>query len=273
MSGKFEKKKQSSGEKSRKSKASNSGRILWTALVILAILLVIGIAVLITMDQKAPSEGENPIISYPSTENTEPVRTTEAPVQLEAVEEVSMSLDKGLEIVDIGSYTGIYMEDGSDEIVSGILMIVVTNTSDTAVQYAEISLSAGDETAYFSLSTLPAGASVVLLEQNRMSYSSEVEYTDPASRNVALFSGELSLCEDLIGIQTLDGAFNITNISGEDITGDIVIYYKNSAADVYYGGITYRVRLEGGMKADEVRQIMASHFNGSGSTIMFVTCG
>ena len=65
----------------------------------------------------------------------------------------------------------------------------------------------------------------------------------------------------------------MTNISGQDIIGDVVIYYKNAAEDLYYGGITYRVRIEGGMKADEIKQIMASHFSDTGSKIMFVTAG
>ena len=39
---------------------------------------------------------------------------------------------------------------------------------------------------------------------------------------------------------------------------------------IYYGGITYRITLENGLKTDEVRQMMASHFSDTGSRIMFV---
>ena len=88
-----------------------------------------------------------------------------------------------------------------------------------------------------------------------------------------MFSEPLSLQEDKLQLQVLDGALNVVNISGADIEGDIVIYYKNAASDLLYGGITYRVRIEGGMKADEIKQIMASHFSDSGSRIMFVTVG
>jgi len=49
--------------------------------------------------------------------------------------------------------------------------------------------------------------------------------------------------------------------------------YKNAAADLYYGGITYRVRIEGGIKAGEIKQLMAGHFSETGSKIMFVTVG
>ena len=208
-----------------------------------------------------------------ATETTPPV--TEAatrPVQVEELDPASIALGRGMWITDIGKYTGVYMEDGSDEIVSGVMMIAVTNAGQDAIQYAEITLPVGDQTAEFSLTTLLPGSTVILLEKNRMEYVPG-DYTEATVSSLALFQTPLSLCEDRLQIQILNGAINVTNISGADISGDIVIYYKNCAADVYYGGITYRVRLQGGLKAGEIRQIMASHFSASGSAIMFVTCG
>ena len=79
--------------------------------------------------------------------------------------------------------------------------------------------------------------------------------------------------EDKLSIDIEDGMINMTNISGEDITSTITVYYKNAAADIYYGGITYRVQIQGGLKADEIRQVMAKHASDSGSEIMFVTIG
>jgi hypothetical protein len=52
-----------------------------------------------------------------------------------------------------------------------------------------------------------------------------------------------------------------------------VIYYKNYTQGLYYGGITYRVRVPGGIQADEVKQLTASHFSSTGSRVMFVTVG
>ena len=68
-------------------------------------------------------------------------------------------------------------------------------------------------------------------------------------------------------------AINITNISGEDIPGTISVYYKNSAADIYYGGITCRIQIQGGLKADEICQVMTKHASDTGSRILFVTVG
>lgn len=197
---------------------------------------------------------------------------TKPPAQLETVEDKNFNLIDGLQITDIGSYTGIYMEDGSDEVVSRVLMIVLTNNGVSTLQYAEIVMAGADREAVFTVSTLPAGESVVLLEQTRMAYTDADEFTSAIAQNVTFFTEPLSLLEDRLKIQAVQGAINVTNISGADITGDIVIYYKNSSSDMFYGGITYRARIEGGLKDGELRQIVPSHFSADGSTILFVTC-
>lgn len=192
-------------------------------------------------------------------------------VQLEEVVPVSIDLGNGMEITDIASYTGLYMEDGSDDIVTGVLMIAVTNHGDKTVQYARITMNYGQEQAIFELSTLLPGTSVVLLEQNRMAYREEAEHGFAAASNVAVFDEEPTMQSDRLQIQALDGAFNVTNISGEDIQGDIYIYYKNSAADVFYGGITYRAKIAGGLDAGQIAQVITNHYSLSGSRILFVT--
>lgn len=194
------------------------------------------------------------------------------PAQLDELQETSINLGSGMKIKEVGKYTGVFMEDGSDEVVSGVLMITVKNEGEETIQYAEISLSVGEKEAKFSLSTLTPGSTVLLLEQNRLEYV-KGDYITAIAENVVLFSEPLSLCEDKLKIQALDGVINVSNISGQDIDEDIIIYYKNSADDIFYGGITYRVRIEGGLKQNEIRQLAVSHFSQSGSKIMFVTCG
>lgn len=204
--------------------------------------------------------------------NLKPNNQENVTARLDELQEVSINLGNGMSIKEVGKYTGIYMEDGSDEMVSGVLMIAVKNEGEETIQYAEITMPAGEEEAKFSLSTLTPGSTVILLEQSRMDYAAG-DYTTAVAENVVLFSESLSLCEEKLKIQALDGVINVSNISGQDMDEDITIYYKNSAEDVFYGGITYRVRIEGGLKSNEIRQIVASHFSESGSKIMFVTCG
>ena len=183
-----------------------------------------------------------------------------------------IEVNEGLVITAAGNYTGIYMEDGSDDPVTGILKIHLTNISEEAIQYARITMNVDGEEALFTVTALPAGATAVLLEQNRMEYREDVDYMTLTAKceNLALFDKALSLHEDKLQIQTLDGALNITNVSGSDINGTIILCYKGWQNDMYYGGIAYRIKLEGGMKAGELRQIMAEHYMEPGSRLVFV---
>ena len=134
----------------------------------------------------------------------------------------------------------------------------------------KITLEAGETDAVFELTTLPAGQAVVLLEKNRMAYDSNATYQTAKTDNLAVFAEEISKMEDTVKVQFLDGVLNVTNISDSDIDGEIVIYYKNSASDLYYGGITYRTRVTGGLAKGEIRQIAGAHASKTGSALMFV---
>ena len=206
-------------------------------------------------------------------ESAETVRNTDEVQIIRPTEPSRTTQKEDLEILDIGAYTGIYMEDGTDEIVSDVLMMKVKNNSADTVEYARFCLDVNGETAEFTVSALKPDATVVLLEKNRMPYSKDVDYAavKPDCDNLAVMQHPLSLHEDKLSIQVLDGGVNVTNISDEDITGRVAIYYKNKAAGIYYGGITYRIILENGLKAGEIRQMMASHISDTGSEILFVT--
>lgn len=212
------------------------------------------------------------IPTEPDVEYTEPAtRPTE---QADApTEPQGLDLGSGILIMDYARYTGPFLEDRSDAFVSDVLAIQVTNTGEEYIQTMDILLSDGETVARFSLSTLFPGDTVIVPELNRMPFADAPEFTEFSTESVALFDGHPGMCTDRIAIQCLDGVMNITNISGEDITEDIFVYYKNYIDGVYCGGITYRLRLTGGLKAGEIRQGSAAHFDRENSRIVFVTCG
>lgn len=264
-------KKKKAGKFAAQKKKSNKGLV--AALVIAALLLLALVAVMLwglPIGEKAPETTE-----FPTAEETmaQDVSENAQPQDTVPVVENAVNLDYGMYVTDIGPYTGMYMEDGTDEIVSGVLMLVVQNNGEQDIQYAQITMPVGEETAVFTLTTLPVGESVVLLETNRMQWQQDVDYAAilPKVENIAYFQEPVSTQEDKLKISIVDGAINVTNISGEDIGGNIVVYYKNAAQDLYYGGITYRITIEGGLKADEIRQVMTNHASDTGSKIMFVT--
>ena len=216
MSGKYAKKKKNPAQ----------------LIVLLLILAAAAVAVVVLLQDDGA--GADPVpTTEPTTvtaggdvqEQTVTEEATEAPSELPRPE--GIDLGSGLVITGVGPYSGAYVEDGSDEQVSDVLMIRVYNYGTEPIQYAEISLAAGDKTANFTLTTLPVGETMAVLESGRMAFDENVEYAQAEARNVAEFQTPMSLCGDKIQIQSLDGAMNIINVSGQDITGEVFIYYKN----------------------------------------------
>lgn len=183
-----------------------------------------------------------------------------------------VELSDDLAIQYISGYAGVYMEDGTNEVVSDVLMIVLENTSSQDLQLARVSIEYSNFTAEFEVTNLPAGEKVVALEKNRHPVPSEA-YRSIETRNVVFFPEAMSLQEDRIQIEGTNGALTVKNVSGADIPGDIYVYYKNSASDLLYGGITYRVAVKGGLAAGKSTQVIAGHYASGGSRIVSVDCG
>ncbi len=272
MSGKFEKKKSRSSHH-RKKKGGAVKVILIVAAILLAVLA--GLLIWIQSVEELP-EQTNPVpestAAAVETEPDERAEKSTAPAETAPVEHqgasLPIALDNGLQITDFGAYTGAYMEDGTDAVVSNVLMIIVENTSEEALQYGKIQLHYGDSAADFLVTTLPAGQKVVLLEQSRMACPNAMP--DSAETHDLVFVPQLELYEDIFEISAAKGSITVKNISENAITGEIYVYYKNSAQDLLYGGITYRVKVEG-LEPGESKQAVAAHYNPNGSTILMVT--
>lgn len=190
---------------------------------------------------------------------------------IEKTKTITLDAGRELEVTNIGSYSGPYMEDASGEPVSKVMMIQVTNNGDEDVQYAEITLSGeGEEDAVFKFSTLKAGETMTVLESTQKKYKKSADYTQALASNVAYFQKKLKTYPKKLEIQALDGGLNVTNISGEDIDGEIVIYFKDCDGDMLMGGITYRGRIEGGIKAGEIRQLMSGNFTKENTKVIFI---
>lgn len=259
-----------SGKYAEKKKKSGILPVLILVLLVLAAFAVLGF--LASRDQEQmplPTEHENTTAPAQTTEPTQPATEPPFTFEQEAEGVTAFVLGEGLEITRYGKYIGAYMEDGSDEIVANVMMIQVENTSDLAIQYAKITVSGPGGDAVFNLTTLLPGQRIVVLEAGRKAYAETDVYTEARVDNLAVFQEMPGLMEDKLQIQPLEGGFNITNISGEDITGEIKVYFKDMAGDLLYGGITYLVRIDG-LAAGEVKQVMSANFTEKNSRVVFI---
>lgn len=189
---------------------------------------------------------------------------------IKKTKDVFFDLGNNLVVTQVGSYSGIYMEDASKETVSGVMMLQIKNQGDITLQYAEVTTSGPGGEAQFKLSTVKPGQTVTVLEAGKQKYSKR-KCKNVTAKNVAFFQKEPELYEEKFEIQPLDGGLNVTNISGKDIKEEIVIYFKNSKDDMLMGGITYRGRITGGLKSGEIRQLMSENFTKENTKIMFIT--
>lgn len=217
-----------------------------------------------TVPETTPTQTEAPTVPTAAPE------TTEAATQPTKPSEIMLA--DGLRLLQVGSYAGIYMEDGSDEPVADVMMLILENTGAQDLQLARISLEYPDFTAEFEVTNLPAGEKLVALEKNRHSMVSE-EYLSASVGSLAYFSEPMDLRADTLQITGSNGVLEVTNISDQDITGNIQIYYKNSASDLLYGGITYRVEIKGGLPAGASVQVISGHYMPQSSRLVTVTWG
>ena len=240
-------------------------------LIVLLVAFAVCIAAVMLRSFLPEQPEQRPALTKPAADQSQRDRAeTQQTVRIETEEQTSINLGCGLQITDAGSYTGLYMEDGSNEIVSDVMMVVVHNSGEQDIQLANIVAVCGDAEYRFSLTNLAAGERAVLLDLDRKGSGSDILDSAVLSECV-LFEQPMDLLEDTIQISGLEGMLNVKNISDADIDGDIFIYYKYAAQDIYYGGITFRVRIEGGLKAGELRQIPAGHYSPESCAIVQVT--
>lgn len=223
-------------------------------LVISIVCLLVAVAVIVTVMLFAGTN-KLPEFSGSSTEITDKSK---------------IDLGEELYVTAIGNYTGLFLEDGSDRVVTNVMMLMLENSSDKDLQLARVNIVYDDFTAEFEATNIPSGKSVVLLEKNCRQYSDE-EYNSISLSNISFFKDSMSLMEDSVSVTGGDGYVQIDNVSSKDINGTTYVYYKNIASDTFYGGITYRAKLEETIKAGESVRIPTQHFNEGNSCVVQVT--
>ena len=180
---------------------------------------------------------------------------------------ISLS-DPNLKVEAIGSYSGNFLEDGSDEPTANVAAMLITNNSDQMLQIAEITFQVNDtETASFKVTDLPAGTSTLVLEANKREYSEEDSYT--YGETATGYMEQPSLEEDKFELVTEDGKITLKNKTDQSYD-KVYVYYKYvQLGGAYLGGITYRTPFENVPANGEVESI-AAHFNPESSKIMAV---
>lgn len=184
--------------------------------------------------------------------------------------EFPVAVYDGISVEDCFLYSGEYIEDGSFESCEDIVALKVKNISLTDIQLIRIKVKTDDKELLFEISTLKAGATVIVLEKSKQTITENEKILEFNYENRVFFDKNISLKENVFFIQGNEKTINIKNISQDEIESDIYVYYKKKDADGnYLGGVTFRTKADG-LKPDEIKQLSASNFEPDNSEVLFV---
>ena len=232
--------------------------------------------------RESASEGESvPGTTAPGTsggseksdETSEANETAKAadPVTVEAEDidtEGLFEIIDGVKVVELFSYSGAYVEDGSNEKVKDIAAVKIINTSADAYQLLDFELETAAGAYSFRVTTLFPGARLTALDLNRKKFEGSRITGGKAVLNVK-FDSLPSVRTDILEISYTDGFINARNISDKDLN-DVYVYYKTMDDFGYFGGITYRAFMDG-IDVGKIVQTATKNITADSSRVVFVT--
>ena len=173
------------------------------------------------------------------------------------IEGTSLTVEK------LAVYEGPALEEGSDEPLVDVLALMLNNTGQQEVLFAQILLKTGDTTHRFTGTHIPAESKVLLIEKDHAPWAA-YPYTACSgsavtAENNGLFADEVEVTE--IGM----GELMLTNLTRRKLK-DVRIYHKNFLR-VYIGGITYCTEA-GSLEAGESIKIFPDHYAAGYSKIV-----
>lgn len=151
--------------------------------------------------------------------------------QEEILDRENLAFSEEIQVIDFGTFTGTYVEDGSDDEVERVAALTVENTSEKWLEYAEIIVSAGGEVYEFSVSALPSKESAQVLEKQRKNLM-ESEDLKIELKNVVFYKETPSMYRDVFEVSTENQQIIVKNISETEIRGDVLVYYKTDRKSV-----------------------------------------
>ena len=156
------------------------------------------------------------------------------------------------------SFSGQYVEDGSDIPVEHVAAMLVTNQNKEFLDLATIEYEIDGKSATFVVTGLPAGKSAWVMEKNQMTVTNgaDFKYID---KTTAFKSGVVS-STDKITLSAEGNMLTAVNNTGEKLEG-VFVYYKTLHTDGnYLGGITYMTTF-GDLEPGEKKTELAGHYD------------
>lgn len=265
---KKQKKDRQAGAREGKDRFAGLAEFIAAAALLLALVLLVmlirsfGVADSAADETDGASNGQTEISNSGEATVYAPIRNDSAELPLEVESNVFLTA--------LYSASGAYPEDATDEYAENVLCAEFRNNADAAVEYMTAFVMIDGVKYSFAATTIPAGETVRVFEKERSPAPANAEEVSVESEYLIFFEEEPSLHTDTLAFDCQNGTIVVKNIAEDDILSDIVVYYKTRIQDVYHGGITYRLRVSGGLKAGETFNGYAPHASDGNTRVMFV---
>lgn len=168
------------------------------------------------------------------------------------------SLGEGLELVRIGSYSGVNIDGAEPEQVRDRFAVTVRNSGASPLESAAFTVTTTEGQASFELEKLPAGSSadICALEGGELGIGGSFTGAELTS---AVFAGG----QGLTGLEYAwsSEGLAVTN-TGADIEGGIIISCRVRGSSNYLGSAAVKLDLEGGLASGETKTVEAPVYTG-----------
>lgn len=187
-------------------------------------------------------------------ETTVPAPTIPEPAVTEPA--VTEPAEERPKVLSLGLYEGPYPEDGSGETVDSVAVILVENSSEVQLQFAELHYTIDGREALFRLSELPPGEKALVVEHDRL-VATPVSVWEAAPEEDLFVYLAAEIPEELEIRCEQAGKLRVKNLGGEAAGFDLI--YKQRGEDgVFLGGIAYHVAVPL-LRAGETAELEAPH--------------
>lgn len=242
-----------------------------SAIIIAAVVIAMLAACSVNTNNNESGNNEVTGVISQQPDETENEGTTlpEIVVKSDVTDHGAYEIFKGIYITQIDSYSGEFVEDGTDDYVKNVMCVTIVNTNQESYQLLDFSVSLEQGTYNFSAKSLFAHSQVTLLEKNRNTCPLDKKVVSGETLNIISFDEAPTVHLDELEITFSDNIINVKNLTDKTIK-DVYVYYKGVRNDIFFGGITYRVGF-GEIEPGKIAQTVANKFSPDSMQIVFAT--
>ena len=207
---------------------------------------------------EAPTEPPTEAPTQPPTEAPTKPTQPKPPQNTKPDKEENKVADGNLTCDKFAAYSGQFVEDGRDEVVQNVAVLLVTNRSDQFLDLATITYEVDGKTATFIVTGLPAGRSAWVLEAQRMTVSASTKYSYVDC--VYSLRDNVTASTSKITVTAQGNMLTATNNTGTTLH-NVAVYYKVLHSDgKFLGGLTYLVDF-GTLEPGASAEVLAGHYS------------